>query len=50
MEREGKKWRGTAFSDGPARIKRVWLRHNFSRPIYYIVPGLLLGFLLLLEI
>ena len=50
MKREETKWNGAAFSDAPARIKKIWLRRKFSRPLHYVVPGLLLGFLLLLEI
>lgn len=50
MKREDKNWLGTAFADGPARVKKLWLRRRFSHPLYYIVPGILLAFLLLLEI
>ena len=50
MKSDGREWLGTAFQDAPARIKRPWLRRRFSRPWHYIVPGLLLAFVLLLEI
>ena len=43
-------WQGTAFENGPARIKRLWLRRHFSHPWWYGALGLLLGFFLLLEI
>lgn len=50
MKRKRREWLGTAFKDAPARLKKVWLRHNFSHPLYYIVPGVLIGFVLLLNI
>ncbi|MBP5200346.1 MAG: hypothetical protein J6Z82_06820 [Schwartzia sp.] len=50
MERDGKNRPGAAYEDAPGRVKMLWLRRKFSRPLYYVVPGLLLGFLLLLEI
>ena len=50
MNGNEKDWLGAALDDGPASIKKRWLRRKFSRPVYYIVPGVLLAFLLLLEI
>ncbi|MBR1761376.1 MAG: hypothetical protein IJ741_09405 [Schwartzia sp.] len=51
MNDNEKEWLGTAFEDGPAHIKKRWLRRKVAkRPFYYLIPGLLLGFLLLLEI
>lgn len=51
MKREEKPWVVVAFEDGPALIKKDWLRRSFSsHPVFYIVPGLLLAFVLLLEI
>ena len=50
MKRKRREWLGTAFKDAPARLKRFWLRRNFSHPVYYIVPGVLIGFVLLLVI
>ena len=49
-KRKRREWLGTAFKDAPARLKRFWLRRNFSHPLYYIVPGVLIGFVLLLVI
>lgn len=41
---------GAAYEDGPARIKRLWLQRRFSNPWYYIVPGVLLVILLVLDL
>lgn len=50
MNHKHREWLGTAFADNPARLKKLWLRKKFSHPLYYIVPGLLIGFFLLLEL
>ena len=51
MKRKETPWVVVAFEDGPALIKKDWLRRSFSsHPVFYIVPGLLLAFVLLLEI
>ena len=50
MKRKRREWLGTTFKDVPARLKKFWLRRNFSHPLYYVVPGVLIGIALLLEI
>ena len=50
MNHKHREWLSTAFADNPARLKKLWLRKKFSHPLYYIVPGLLIGFFLLLEL
>lgn len=50
MNHKHREWLGTTFADNPARLKKLWLRKKFSHPLYYIVPGLLIGFFLLLEL
>ena len=50
MKRKRREWLDTTFKDIPAHLKKAWPRHKFSRPLYYIVPGILIGFVLLLVI
>ena len=51
MKRKEKTWVVASFEDGPALIKKAWLRRSFfTHPVFYIVPGLLLAFALLLII
>lgn len=40
----------TVWENGPARLKKTWLRRRFKSPLWYIVPSVLLLIVLVLEI